>query len=147
MNINDALKGVGLVAIDTAPIIYFAERNPQYVGRMRDILRLIDAGIPLALTSMVTLTEVMTQPFRTQNIALQARYRQLLFNTRNIETLPVTEPIATIAAELRAKYNLRTPDALQVATAIQAQCDAFLTNDRTIKRVSEIQVLVLDELT
>jgi predicted nucleic acid-binding protein len=47
---------------------------------------------------------------------------------------------------LRARYNLRTPDALHVATRIDATCDAFLTNDAGIKRVIEIAVLVLDEL-
>jgi hypothetical protein len=33
-----------------------------------------------------------------------------------------------------------------VAVAIHQQCDAFLTNDLSLKRVTEVQVLVLDEL-
>ena len=36
--------------------------------------------------------------------------------------------------------------ALHVAAAIDASCDAFLTNDLGIKRVTEIKILVLDEL-
>ena len=60
--------------------------------------------------------------------------------------LPVTSRIAESAADLRARYNLRTPDALHVAAGIDARCDAFLTNDTGIKRVTEIAVLVLDEL-
>jgi len=50
------------------------------------------------------------------------------------------------AATLRAKYNLRTPDALQVATALEFDCQAFLTNDIALKRVTELRVLILDEL-
>jgi predicted nucleic acid-binding protein len=51
-----------------------------------------------------------------------------------------------LAAELRARYNLRTPDALHIACAIDTGCDAFLTNDTGIKRVNEIRILVLDDL-
>jgi predicted nucleic acid-binding protein len=45
-----------------------------------------------------------------------------------------------------APHNLRTPDALHVAAGIDARCDAFLTNDTGMKHVTEIAVLVLDEL-
>lgn len=55
--------------------------------------------------------------------------------------------IANQAARLRASYNLRLPDALQVATAVYAGCDAFLTNDRQLQRVQELQVIVLEEIS
>jgi len=54
--------------------------------------------------------------------------------------------IATKAAELRAKYKLKTPDALQIAPAICRFSDYFLTNDKQLKIVSEVNVLILDEL-
>jgi predicted nucleic acid-binding protein len=41
---------------------------------------------------------------------------------------------------------LRLPDALQIAVALEAGCEAFLTNDLTLKRVVELRVLVLDDL-
>ncbi len=49
------------------------------------------------------------------------------------------------AALLRASYNLSLTDALQVAAALSAGCEAFLTNDFGLKRVTELRVLVLDE--
>ena len=55
-------------------------------------------------------------------------------------------PIADAAAELRARYNLRMPDALHVAAALSTSCDALLTNDARLKRVQELPILVLDEL-
>jgi predicted nucleic acid-binding protein len=55
-------------------------------------------------------------------------------------------PLSPSAPPISARYNLRTPDALHVATAIEAGCEAFLTNDSTLKRVREIRVLPLDEL-
>ena len=60
--------------------------------------------------------------------------------------LPVNVEIAEQAAILRAQYGLRTPDALQVAAAKTANCQVFLTNDKALKRVEDVKVLVLDEL-
>jgi predicted nucleic acid-binding protein len=47
---------------------------------------------------------------------------------------------------LRANYNLRTPDAIQLATAIQARATAFLTNDSFLTSVSDLEILILDQL-
>lgn len=41
---------------------------------------------------------------------------------------------------------MQLPDALQVAVALERGCEAFLTNDRRLARVTELRVLVLDEL-
>ncbi len=64
----------------------------------------------------------------------------------NFYMLPVNVAIAESAADLRARYNLRAPDAIQIAAALSAGCEAFLTNDAALKRVTELQVLILDEL-
>ena len=64
----------------------------------------------------------------------------------NTTFVDISQPTGEMAAKLRADYNLRLPDALQLAAAITYGCDAFLTNDAQLKRVVEIQVLVIDEL-
>lgn len=58
----------------------------------------------------------------------------------------IDDTTASSAASLRARYQLKTPDALDVATAIEMGCDAFLTNDAGIKRVTELHVLILNEI-
>jgi predicted nucleic acid-binding protein len=50
------------------------------------------------------------------------------------------------AAELRARHNLPTPDAMQIATAIRSGASWFLTNDAGLANLSEISVLVLKQL-
>lgn len=50
------------------------------------------------------------------------------------------------AARLRAVHNLCTPDAIQVATVLQAGAIAFLTNDARLTVVPDIRVIVLDAL-
>ncbi len=58
---------------------------------------------------------------------------------------PIDEITADKAADLRARYNLTLTDEFQLAIAIQAECDAFLTNDADLKRVTEIPIVVLSE--
>jgi len=59
----------------------------------------------------------------------------------------INAQISETAAELRAKYSfIRTPDAIQIATAINTEADFFITNDKKLKGLSEIKSLVLDEL-
>lgn len=59
--------------------------------------------------------------------------------------MPIDADDAVAAVELRARYALRTPDALQLAVAIRAGCDAFLTNDVRLRRVSELRIILLDD--
>jgi predicted nucleic acid-binding protein len=144
--IGDALKGISRLYIETAPLIYYVEENPAYVDRMDAIIASLDGSSIQAVSSVITLTEVLTQPLKVSNTQLQQEYKDILLNSGGFHLLPITSRIAEAAADLRARYNLRTPDALHIAAAIDAGCDAFLTNDIGVKRVTEINILVLDEL-
>lgn len=144
--LNQALVGITRLGFDTSPIIYFIEAHPQYDGLVTEIFQRVSNGILEGVTSVITLTEVLIHPFRRGDAALQQQYSDLLINAAHFQTLPIDLATATSAADLRARYNLRTPDALQVATALAAGCDAFLTNDAALQRVSEVRVLVLDQL-
>lgn len=146
MKISDALSGVRRLCIETAPFIYFVERNPAYVAKARAVFQVVDAGIIQAITSTITLTEVLNKPIQAGNQQIENAYRTLLLKTTHLEMVSVTVDVAEQAAHLRAAYNLRTPDALQLATGMVSGCDSFLTNDRQLHRVREIRVLVLDEL-
>src|SRR5437870_7099303 len=83
MHLTDGLAGVTKLGLDTAPLIYFVERHPDYLDLMREVLRLVDTQSFAAYGSAVTLTEVLTQPLRAGNAALADEYRQLLLNSRN----------------------------------------------------------------
>ena len=60
--------------------------------------------------------------------------------------LPITQPILREAARLRATTKLRTPDALHAATALQAGCVLFVTNDVGFRGVASLPLVVLDDL-
>jgi len=139
MKLDDAFQNVHFVGLDTSPFIYFVERNSLYVDVMREIFRRVTNGDFEAFSSVITLTEVLVQPLRQNN-------QTLLYNGVNFKILPLISSTAERAADFRARYNLRTPDALQIAAALENGCDVFLCNDKDLKRVTELKILILDEL-
>jgi predicted nucleic acid-binding protein len=132
--------------IETAPLVYYVEVHPNYIARMDAIITAVENGTLAAYSAVLTLMEVLVLPLREKNDPMKQQYHNILINNADLHLLPITTRIAETAADLRARHNLRTPDALHVATAIDASCDAFLTNDMRLRRVTEIAVLVLDEL-
>jgi predicted nucleic acid-binding protein len=142
----DALDGVTALGFDTPPFIYFIEQHPVYVDLLRDLFSYLHSGQISGFASTITLTEVLTLPKQLQNRPLEAMYRNLLLNSRNFNLIPVDAQTADTAAELRARYRLRTPDALQLAAALVSGCQAFITNDNGLRRVTELDVYILDDL-
>jgi predicted nucleic acid-binding protein len=99
-----------------------------------------------AVTSTITLAECLVQPYRKEDVALAARCRILFRNFPNLSVLPVTDDIGDKTALLRANYRLKTPDAIQLATALISGSSSFLTNDASLAPVEGIQIFALDNL-
>ncbi len=146
MKLDDALQNVTKLGFDTAPVIYFVEANPKYDILITAVFEKISGGKISGISSVITLSEVLVHPIRQKDLYLQTQYRELLLRSRNFLTKHIDADIAEITAELRSKYNLRTPDALQIAAALDAGCEAFLCNDAGLRRVTELRVLVLDDI-
>jgi predicted nucleic acid-binding protein len=146
VKIADVLSGIDLLGVDTPPFIYYTENRPIYFDKMKAIFQRVNQGQFEVLCSVITLSETLNKPIEANDQMLINAYNSLFENTSGVTLVSVNKNIARRAAELRAKYGLKTPDALHVATALETGCQAFLTNDKGLKQVSEIQVLVLDEL-
>jgi predicted nucleic acid-binding protein len=141
----DALHGT-VVGIDTAPLIYFIEENPKYLPHLRAFFDAVDKGRVRAVTSTLTLTEVLIHPLRQGRFDLADKYRRILLHADYVETVPVSAAIAEEAARLRAKRNLRTPDSIQMATATTSEATSFLTNDTKLAGPPIPNILVLEHL-
>lgn len=146
MKLDDALKGIARVAFDTSLFIYFVEEHPDYLDITDNIMRRVDEGILVGYSAVITLTEVLVKPKMLGNTELEREYRELLQQSRNFDMVEITGKIAERAADLRSRYTMRTPDALQIAAALDVGCQAFLTNDKRLKSVSDLTILVLDDL-
>lgn len=134
------------VFLDTAPLIYFIEGHSVYQPILSSLFEFNDKGGFSFVTSSVTLLEVLVKPLREGRKAIAEQYRDILTTAPGIELFDVTSTIAEQAAQLRAKYNVRTPDAIQLATCIELGADYFLTNDNRLKAVSETTVVTVGEL-
>ena len=73
-------------------------------------------------------------------------YRDILLNSANLSTAGISEIVAERAAKLRAEYDVRTPDAIQLALAIEEGASFFVTNDTRLPELSPLKLLVLDDL-
>lgn len=140
------LANASKVMIDTAPLIYFIEEHEKYLDILRDTFSKIDSGQKTGITSIVTLIEVLVKPLKDNNQKLVNEYQNIITASRNILLVDITQNIGKKAAELRAKYNILLPDAIQVAVGIMNDADIFLTNDESLKKVTEINVAVLKEI-
>jgi predicted nucleic acid-binding protein len=54
--------------------------------------------------------------------------------------------LSGIPAQIRAEHNLRTPDAIQVATAAVSGATALISNDAIFRRIELLDILLLDEM-
>ena len=116
MGLIDDLKP-GPVALDTQVFIYFIEESKQYLPRVKPLFEAIDQGSLPASTSGLTLMEVLVVPYQTGNISLADRYEALLTRSRGLRFIDVDRPLLKAAAQLRAAFKLKPPDAIQVAAA------------------------------
>lgn len=98
------------------------------------------------MTSTVPLLELLVQPYRDHKEELAQKIFALTSTYPKIEWVPLTLAVADRAAELRARYRLSTPDAIQLATAVRHKATRFYGNDRALRRVKEIDCVLLDDL-
>ncbi len=144
MRISHALTDVFRLFLDTAPVIYFVESNPQFVDLVDPIFERLSADIT-AVASGITLSECLVGAIRLGLADLEQAFVDVL-QQEQVVFVEINAAIAREAARIRVHYNLQLPDALQVAAALIAGCEAFLTNDAALKRVTELRVLVVCEL-
>jgi predicted nucleic acid-binding protein len=139
-------SGTTKIALDTNLFIYVFEQHPEFGEKAKAILEDIENGFISAVASSVSLTEILVKPIREGNLTLEKQYKLLFSHFPNLYILPIDNVVAERAAYLRGKYNIRTPDALIVATALVANADLFITNDQRLEIVKEIQCVSLNKL-
>lgn len=83
MIISEALHGVTRLFLDTAPVIYFVEKNPYYLNRVQPVFAQIDAGALTGITSPITLAECLVMPVRLGLIPLQEDFADLILRGVN----------------------------------------------------------------
>lgn len=146
MKLAEQLDSFRQIFLDTAPVIYFIEKNPGFSEKVQPIFSKLDEGTLIAVVSPITLAECLVLPYKIPNPEIAQLFTDLLVNNETVLFHPIDEVVAGQAADLRARHNISLTDAFQLAIAVESKCDAFLTNDLDLKRIKEIPVLVLSEV-
>jgi predicted nucleic acid-binding protein len=124
-------------AIDTVILIYFLERHPHYFREVLQIFREIESGEISAVLSSLVFTELLVPAYRANDQQRVKKIVQILTNYPHLDITPLNPEIAISAAQLRAQYQLRTPDAIHAATGMHAKADGIITNDKAFKKLKE----------
>lgn len=135
--------GRGAVALDTVVFIYLLEEHREYLPIIEPLFEEIDQGRREAVTSSLTLLEVLVVPYRAGDLDLAHRYETLLTGSRGLRMVEIDRDRLKAAALLRAKHRLRTPDAIQTGAALWSGCKTFVTNDRDLPEIPGLQIIQL----
>jgi predicted nucleic acid-binding protein len=146
MSLTEELAVIRSVFIDTAPVIYYIEAHPQFGPLAKEVIDFFQSGRLSAFASVITLTEVLPKPIEAGNEKLAKKFADFLKYGKNLNLIEISASIAERAGILRGQYpNLRAVDAIQISGAVEVEADAFLTNDKKLKKINEIKVLVLKD--
>ena len=137
------------VFVDTAPFIYFIEKdsnNAQYYEKVKGFFSAGYDADKKFVTSVITMEEYFVFPYRTKAYSFIDMFHRLI-ETTDMEIIEVDQEIAKKAAQIRAEYKgFKAMDAIQLAIACLTKCDLFLTNDKQLRQFKEIKCITVDEL-
>ncbi len=146
MRLPAALRGIRGAVLDTMVLIYLLEDHPKFGALCEWLLQRAEAGDYSAVVTPVTMAELLVKPLQAGRSDLSDRYQAAIRNAPNVRLCDVTWRTGAMAGALRAKYGLALPDMFQAASAME-HGGVLVTNDRTLRKVGEIRVVLLEDLS
>ena len=130
--------------LDACSIIYLIESQQQQGQATRLLLEKALQNKTQLIVSRLSFLECRVLPLKENNTELLARYNRF-FQLPSIRIIELTADVVNLATDLRANYSqsLRTPDALQVACALSAHADQFLTGDKKLSVIEELEIVLV----
>lgn len=119
-----------MIYLDACLVIYLAEAHPRWGKTVAGAIEAADARFSI---SALVKCECLVGPMKRGDPVLQRAYTELF---DQFISLPMPEPVYLLAAGLRARFGLKTPDALHLAGAQHHRCDALWTNDDRLAQAS-----------
>jgi len=126
------------IYLDSCVIIYLegSDFYSQTVSKAID-----NEDDPRFCISDLVRMECRIGPLKRRDVGVLAEFDA---SFEDLTSLPITRNTFDRAAELCARYRLKTPDAIHLAVALLNGCDEFWTNDGRLATVSgRIKVRIL----
>jgi predicted nucleic acid-binding protein len=140
-----ALRSYQVLGFDTMIFIYHFEDHPLFAPLTEPLFEAIDRGDLSAEISVLLAGEVLTGAKKAADTEILLRYRHIFSEFPNLALHDADMRVMERMSDLRAAYGLKIPDAIHMATASLNGAQAFVTNDAGLKRVNELDVLVLED--
>ena len=140
-----ALPSNGPVYLDASAFIYSVERIEPYRALIEPVWQQAQAGQFTVVSSELVVLETLVRPLREGDAIVESLFRSL-FEANEVRLIAATRSLWEEATRLRANTGLKTPDALHAASALEAGCTLFVTNDSDFRRVQGLPIVVLDDL-
>ncbi len=131
------------IFLDTAPLIYLIEGNPHFAERAEQQISQWLSSDAILTTSTLTLMELLIVPKKQKDNRLVHKYRALLQEMLSEPMIELNQNIAETAAEIRATYGYKTPDSIQLASAVHTGSDIFYTNNLRLNQFHELKILTM----
>ena len=137
-----------LYGVDSMVFVYHFEGNEEFGPAAGHLLEAAEEGRCRLVCSVISLLEVLVVPKRRGREDLCQVYREMFESFPHLSVMPVDSGVAEIASDLRAAHNLRTPDAIHFATALQSGAEAFVSQDDRLRNlpIQDLRVLPLDQV-
>jgi len=119
---------------DSNIFIYLIEENLKYLPWVHNLMDFLETHDYEIITSTLSLGELLTKPYKENRLDLVKKYKELL---ANIEMVELNCEIADSFSKIRAQYSIKTPDAIQLASALHANAQIFISNDEKLLRWDE----------
>lgn len=145
MTVERQLRGRRDVVLDTTVWIYLFEDHSRYGPLCEKLLAAVGAGVFSAVVTPITAAEVLVKPVKERRPDIADRYRVALRTQPNVRCVAFDEESGFVAGALRAAYGAPLPDMLQAAAALRAPRPTLVSNDKAMKRIREVDVLLLDD--
>ncbi len=120
-----------MIYLDSCLLVYLVEEHPERAERVRRAIADY-ADEPFAVSPLVRM-ECLVKPLRDGDLALAKRFETAL---ERFASLPLDDDVFGLATALRARFSLKTPDALHLACAQRHGCAALWTNDARLARAA-----------
>lgn len=133
------------IGLDSMGFIYFLEDNSYFANLAEIIFELAEKDQTAVISSVLAPIEVLTGYRKTKDSAAENEFMQMVQDFPNIEIYDLDFRMIERVVDLRAKYSLKTPDAIHIATAIEHKADIFVTNDTVLKKIREIEIICLKD--
>lgn len=140
-----ALSAHRQIGIDTSVFIYLFEDSPTYGRLAAAVHRQVATGVLDGVTSAVTMMEIAVFPLKHGSPEVAERYVMGIRGTPNLRIIDIDLWTARAAAHLRAQYGTQPADALQIGACLHAGATAFVTNDKRLRTIRDLEIIVLDD--